>query len=86
MDDLQLYTTITRDGLVRDVIVEFSEAATFERAELYCPEYDDHRLTPVELQVVRVWFQANHDKAVQALADRFEREPANDNLWRGLEA
>jgi hypothetical protein len=62
-------------------------AITFEGAQLetrFCPA--PGALTDAEMATLRVWFAANHDKACEAAEGRFERDYANDNGWRGLEA
>jgi hypothetical protein len=65
-------------------------AIAFERAELetrFCPV--PGTLSESELATLRAWFVANHERACEAANDRNdfgEREPANDNGWRGLEA
>jgi hypothetical protein len=66
---------------------------TFEDAELetrFCPV--PGKLTEAELATLRGWFLANLERAREAArddgADGFddERDHANDNGWRGLEA
>lgn len=61
---------------------------TFEDAELetrFCPV--PGALTEAEMATLRTWFAANHQRACEAVDDRgYERESANDNGWRGLEA
>lgn len=86
---MELYTTILRDGLARDVTIEFAAECvspgypathkqpgdgpeydiTFQRAELDCPEPDDHGLTDAEMEAMRAWFVANDDKAWTAAND-----------------
>lgn len=105
---ITLCTTIVRDGLVRDVTIEFTAectspgcarswddpvgadaeyAITFERAELVCPEPDDHDLTEVEMATLRTWLVTNDTQAFEAANDNFADDPGfDDRGFRGLEA
>lgn len=63
-------------------------AITFERAELVCPEPDDHGLTEAEMDTARKWLVANWEQASEEAAnDNYDNGPGfDDRGFRGLEA